>query len=51
MRNTSRSRWGGVLIGIGLMAAVDEIIFHKQLGWHHFYDGATPAMGLLSDGL
>lgn len=46
-----RSRWGGVLVGIGLMAAVDEIIFHQLLGWHHFYDGATPAIGLLSDGL
>lgn len=51
MRNHSRSRWGGVLIGVGLMAAVDEIIFHQLLGWHHFYDGATPAIGLLSDGL
>src|SRR5690606_2489537 len=51
MRNHSRSRWGGVLFGVGLMAAVDEIIFHQLLGWHHFYDGATPAIGLLSDGL
>lgn len=51
MRNLPRSRWGGALIGIGLMAAVDEIIFHQLLGWHHFYDGATPAIGLLSDGL
>jgi len=33
------------------MAAVDEIVFHQLLGWHHFYDRATPAIGLLSDGL
>lgn len=33
------------------MAAVDEIIFHQLLGWHHFYDGATPTIGLLSDGI
>jgi uncharacterized membrane protein len=33
------------------MAAVDEIIFHQLLGWHHFYDRSTPAVGLLSDGL
>lgn len=33
------------------MAAIDEIIFHQLLAWHHFYDGATPAIGLLSDGL
>ncbi len=47
----ARSQWATVLIGVGLMAAVDEIIFHQLLGWHHFYDLATPAVGLLSDGL
>lgn len=40
-----------ILIGIGVMAAVDEIVFHQLLGWHHFYDRATPIIGLLSDGL
>jgi len=25
--------------------------FHQLLGWHHFYDRSTPAVGLLSDGL
>lgn len=39
------------LIGVGLMAAVDEIVFHQLLGWHHFYDRATPAIGLFTDGL
>ncbi|WP_236567976.1 MULTISPECIES: DUF2243 domain-containing protein [unclassified Nocardiopsis] len=33
------------------MAAVDEIVFHQILGWHHFYDRSTPMVGLLSDGL
>lgn len=33
------------------MAAVDEILFHQILAWHHFYDRATPQIGLLSDGL
>ncbi|GAB3538088.1 DUF2243 domain-containing protein [Pontibacter brevis] len=47
----SRSMWTAVIIGIGLMAAVDEIIFHQLLAWHHFYDRSTPAIGLLSDGL
>ena len=51
MRKASRSCRAGVLIGIALIAAVDEIIFHQLLGWHHFYDRATPAVGLLSDGL
>lgn len=39
-----------VFLGIGLMAAVDEIVFHQILAWHHFFDRSTPAIGLLSDG-
>ncbi len=46
-----RSLWAAVPIGIGLMAAVDEIIFHQLLQWHHFYDLATPAVGIVTDGL
>ncbi|WPP50324.1 DUF2243 domain-containing protein [Catalinimonas niigatensis] len=46
-----RSFWTTFLIGAGFMAAVDEIIFHQLLAWHHFYDQATPAISLLSDGL
>lgn len=46
----NRSASAGALIGIAFMAATDEIVFHQILGWHHFYDRATPAMGLLSDG-
>jgi uncharacterized membrane protein len=50
-RPTLRSLWATVLIGIGSMAAIDEIVFHQLLGWHHFYDRATPLIGLFSDGL
>ncbi|MFF5426161.1 MULTISPECIES: DUF2243 domain-containing protein [unclassified Streptomyces] len=39
------------VIGVAVTAAVDEIVFHQILGWHHFYDRSTPAVGLLSDGL
>lgn len=39
------------MIGVGLMAAVDEIVFHQILGWHHFYDRSTRSVALLSDGL
>lgn len=39
-----------VLIGIGVMAAIDEIVFHQILAWHHFYDGSTTDVALLSDG-
>jgi uncharacterized membrane protein len=39
------------LVGAALMAAIDEIVFHQLLGWHHFYDRSTSSVGLLSDGL
>lgn len=38
----------GTLVGVGFVAAIAEIIFHQLLGWHHFYDLATPAIGLIS---
>ncbi|NYI05053.1 DUF2243 domain-containing protein [Allostreptomyces psammosilenae] len=46
-----RSMAVGALIGAAVMAAVDEIVFHQLLHWHHFYDRSTPGVGLLSDGL
>ncbi|MEU6203780.1 DUF2243 domain-containing protein [Micromonospora musae] len=39
------------MIGVAVMAAVDEIVFHQLLGWHHFYDRSTPSVALFSDGL
>jgi uncharacterized membrane protein len=39
------------VIGVGAMAAADEIVFHQILGWHHFYDPAAADVALLSDGL
>ena len=41
----------GALVGVGLMAGLDEIVFHQLLGWHHLYDRGTPAAGLTADGL
>lgn len=43
--------WSGVLFGVGLIAFVDEAVFHQLLHWHHFYDRGTPAAGLVSDGI
>src|SRR5690606_24164159 len=33
------------------MAAVDEIVFHQLLQWHHFFDQSTPMIGIFSDGM
>nr|WP_247829268.1 DUF2243 domain-containing protein [Arthrobacter antioxidans] len=41
----------GVLFGCGIIAFIDEAVFHQLLHWHHFYDRSTPAAGLVSDGL
>ncbi|GAB2679439.1 hypothetical protein GCM10027194_09800 [Thalassiella azotivora] len=38
------------MVGAGVMAAVDEIVFHQVLGWHHFYDRSTSEVALASDG-
>lgn len=49
--NPSRSLLSGALFGIGVAAFLDEMVFHQLLRWHHFYDGAGPDVGLISDGL
>lgn len=48
---SSRNFWSGLLFGVGLMAVVDEVVFHQLLQWHHFYDLSTTRIGILSDGL
>jgi uncharacterized membrane protein len=47
----TRAWLAGILLGVAVMAAIDEIVFHQILGWHHFYDRSTPDIALLSDGL
>ncbi len=46
-----RSLWSAALAGAGIMAGIDEIVFHQLLQWHHFFDHATPTVGIVSDGL
>lgn len=41
----------GLLLGVGAMGAIDEIVFHQLLHWHHFYDRAGGDAALVSDGL
>jgi uncharacterized membrane protein len=40
-----------LLAGVGVVAFVDETVFHQLLHWHHFYDKSTLAVGLVSDGI
>jgi uncharacterized membrane protein len=41
----------GLVLGIGLMGAIDTIVFHQLLQWHHLYVHATPFWRVFSDGL
>lgn len=50
-RYALRNLASGFLFGLGLVAFLDEVIFHQLLGWHHFYDKSSTAVGLFSDGL
>lgn len=49
--NERRNVWTGVLFGLGVVAFIDEAVFHQLLHWHHFYDKSTTDIGLVSDGL
>ena len=48
---SSRNLWSGFLFALGLVAFIDEAVFHQLLRWHHFYDKSTTDIGLISDGL
>ncbi|WP_375708477.1 DUF2243 domain-containing protein [Paenibacillus albidus] len=48
---SNRNLWSGILFGIGLVAFIDETVFHQLLRWHYFYDKSTTDVGLISDGL
>jgi len=43
--------WTGAVLGVALMGALDEIIFHQLLQWHHFYVHTTQFWRVFSDGL
>ena len=50
-RDRRRLLVSGLLLGLGAAGAVDEIVFHQLLHWHHFYDRSTGTAGLVSYGL
>ena len=50
-KQTRRSVWSAMLAGVGLVAFIDETVFHQLLHWYHFYDKSTVAARLVSDGL
>ena len=51
VERSAQNAWSGILFGVGLVAFIDEAVFHQLLRWHHFYDLSTSAVGLVSDGL
>ena len=51
LRYANRALGSGLLFGVGLIAFVDEAVFHQILHWHHFYDRSTSEVGLVSDGI
>ncbi|MDT9027117.1 MULTISPECIES: DUF2243 domain-containing protein [Rossellomorea] len=48
--SSTRNLWSGILFGMGIVAFIDETVFHQLLHWHHFYDKSTTTIGLVSDG-
>jgi uncharacterized membrane protein len=48
---TRIARRSGFVLGIGIVGALDEILFHQLLQWHHFWDHGTLTAGIVSDGL
>ena len=49
-KNSQLTLLATILLGLGSMAAIDEIIFHQLLGWHHFVEANSSALALASDG-
>lgn len=45
-----RNLLSGFMFGVGLVAFIDEAVFHQLLHWHHFYDLSSTTWGLVSDG-
>jgi uncharacterized membrane protein len=43
--------WASIPLGIGLVGALDEIVFHQLLQWHNFYVDAGDRWRIFSDGL
>lgn len=43
--------WTGVILGIGLMGAIDTIVFHQLLQWHNFFYDTTEEWRIFSDGM
>ena len=51
-RSAIRAALGtGAVVGIGIIGAADEIIFHQLLQWHHFYVHTDQYWRIFSDGL
>ena len=41
----------GIILGVGVVGAFDEIAFHQLLQWHNFYVHTTEYWRIVSDGI
>jgi uncharacterized membrane protein len=50
-RATRSLLWTGVILGVGVIGALDEIVLHQLLQWHNFYVHTTQFWRIFSDGV
>ncbi|UUZ94838.1 DUF2243 domain-containing protein [Paenibacillus sp. P25] len=43
--------WGGFILGLGVLGALDGIVFHQWPQWHHLVDSPDHRLELISDGI
>ena len=39
-----------VILGLGLLGAIDGIVFHQLLQWHHMVDSPNIRLEIITDG-
>lgn len=40
-----------IILGLGLLGAIDGIVFHQLLQWHHMVDSPNLRLEIITDGL
>ena len=50
-RKTRNLFFAGFVLGLGLLGAVDGVVFHQLLQWHHVVDHPDHSLEMVSDGI